>query len=130
MPAFWLVLLSLPGFGILVGLGVMYAVSRLIGVDWAGYIAGVLAINLVLDLALVRVHRRGLGSPSAHEQVGRVCRVVHAGDGHARVVLDGVRWRAESDYPLRVGQHAEVVARRGLTLVVVPFALEEEGARG
>lgn len=126
MPAVWLVILSLPGVGILIGLALMYAIGRLITLDWPGFIAGVLAVNLLLDLALVRLHRRGLGSANAHEQIGRVCRVVDAHADHARVVLDGMRWRAQSDYPLRAGQHAQVVGRQGLTLKVVPFALEEE----
>lgn len=124
MPVFWLMFLSLPGVGILLGAGVMYLVSAIVALDVAGFLAGVLALNLLLDLALVRYQQRGLGSPTAHEPVGRVCRVQQADNAvrpvQARVVLDGVRWRALSEQPLETGGRVNVTRRDGLTLHVTP----------
>lgn len=124
MPVFWLMVLSLPGVGVLIGAGVMYLVSEVVALDLAGFLAGVLALNLLLDLSLIRFQRRGLGVPSAHDPVGRTARVVHVEETetpvHARIVLDGVRWRAVSDQPLERGAQVSVQRRDGLTLHVTP----------
>lgn len=129
MPVFWLMLLSLPGVGILLGSGIMYLVSELIALDLAGFLAGVLALNLLLDLALVRYQRHGLGGANAHEPVGRLCRAQHV-DGaalpvRARVVVDGIRWRAVSEAPLEEGARVRVTGRDGLTLHVTPVGPDE-----
>ena len=125
MPVFWLMFLSLPGVGILLGSGVMYLVSELVALDLAGFLAGVLALNLLLDLALVRYQHRGLGAPTAHEPVGRIARVRHVDDAarpvQARVMLDGIRWRALSEEPLEDGGRVRVTRRDGLTLYVTPL---------
>lgn len=122
MPVFWLMFLSLPGVGILIGAGVMFLVSEVVSLNLAGFLAGMLALNLLLDLALIRFQRHGLGTPSAHDPVGRTASVLQAdNDGtpvRARVLLDGVRWRAVSHQRLEAGDRVTVQGRDGLTLRV------------
>jgi membrane-bound serine protease (ClpP class) len=51
-------------------------------------------------------------------RTGRTLTAVDAGDG--RVLVEGENWRAVSETPMAEGQPAEILAVRGLTLLVKP----------
>lgn len=123
MPAFWLVIINIPGLGILLGVAAMYALSRVVDMEPAGFVAGALGLFLAVEMAALWLQRRGMGPPTAHTPVDREGRVVRADAGvdtafRGRVCVDGIHWLARSHQRLREGQRVRVLERTGLTLTV------------
>jgi len=129
----------LPSFGVL-GLGgiVAFAAGALILIDTElpGYgipvalIAGVAVTSALLiagiaGMALKTRRRAVVGGPS--DLLGAIAEVTDASQDVGWVKLRGETWRVISAAPLRPGQKVRVVARRGLTLEVVPASNDDKG---
>ena len=132
----------LPSFGIL-GLGGIFAfivgAMMLIDTELPGYgippvLIGVLAVASALLLTgttrLALLTRRRPVVSGAAVLIGQMVMVESvsaANEREGRVRIEGELWQAVSSRPLRPSQTVKVLARKGLTLVVVPTD-EQQGA--
>lgn len=106
---------GVPGFGIAVPIVVGVAIAA------AGIMVGIVYMA-------IRSHRQRVVS-GREEMVGAIGEVVADFEGRGLVHVHGERWQAQSEVPLKRGEHVAVTAMRGLILDVKPATQPKETAQ-